>query len=148
MIGNRVWTLSQDDSHVICQQHPLGQDSPTSQGGKSKGTNSKNNSRSHPAASRTKANEGEKNTETFLSDEKTEVLMNDYFQLDVPLGKMYALWSKADKNFASVSPQFPGVRMLNQDPVENVFSFICSSNNNIQRYSSHLCNKNVQLVKL
>ena len=49
---------------------------------------------------------------------------------------MYALWSKADSNFAAVSPQFPGVRMLNQDPVENVFSFICSSNNNIQRYGN------------
>ncbi|XP_069979165.1 N-glycosylase/DNA lyase [Penaeus vannamei] len=133
MIGNRVWTLSQDDSHIFCHQHPLGQDSPTPQEEKNKRTNSRNRSRSHCAANTTKTSERGNNTETFLSTEKIEPLMNDYFQLDVSLEKMYALWSKADQNFAHVSPQFPGVRMLNQDPVENVFSFICSSNNNIQR---------------
>lgn len=143
MIGNRVWTLSQDDSHIFCHQHPLGQDSPTPQEEKTKRTNSRNRSRSHCAANTTKTSERGNNTETFLSTEKIEPLMNDYFQLDVSLEKMYALWSKADQNFAHVSPQFPGVRMLNQDPVENVFSFICSSNNNIQRYNSYLCDRDI-----
>ncbi|KAK7075346.1 8-oxoguanine glycosylase ogg1, partial [Halocaridina rubra] len=64
--------------------------------------------------------------------EKKDTILKDYFQLGVPLAEMYTKWSKADRNFAAVSPHFPGVRMLNQDPVENVFSFICSSNNNIQ----------------
>jgi N-glycosylase/DNA lyase len=46
---------------------------------------------------------------------------------------MYDDWAKVDPVFDGVREQFAGVRMLRQDPVENVFSFICSSNNNIQR---------------
>lgn len=42
-----------------------------------------------------------------------------------------------------------GIRMLRQDPVENLFSFICSSNNNISRISqmiSKLCSHYGDLV--
>ncbi|KAF9538120.1 8-oxoguanine glycosylase ogg1 [Mortierella hygrophila] len=59
--------------------------------------------------------------------------MRDYFQLDVPLTELYTKWSATDKNFKAKAPFFPGVRMLRQDPVENLFCFICSSNNNISR---------------
>jgi len=31
------------------------------------------------------------------------------------------------------APKFMGVRMLRQDPWENLISFICSTNNNISR---------------
>ena len=54
--------------------------------------------------------------------------------MNVSLKNLYQQWSQNDENFAKKCPNFPGVRMLDQDPVENVFSFICSSNNNIQRY--------------
>lgn len=64
-----------------------------------------------------------------------EALLRDYFQLDVNLAELYAKWSKADPNFRSVASHFTGVRILRQDPVENLFSFICSSNNNISRIS-------------
>lgn len=64
---------------------------------------------------------------------RDEEFLRDYFQLDVSLEKLYAEWSQADPNFLKVAKDFQGVRMLRQDPVENVFSFICSSNNNIQR---------------
>ncbi|XP_040576903.1 N-glycosylase/DNA lyase [Lepeophtheirus salmonis] len=72
---------------------------------------------------------------------KGEVLENsqqlqDYFQLNVKLDPLYKEWSKVDKQFSKVAKHYPGVRMLRQDPVENVFSFICSSNNNIKRISS------------
>ncbi|XP_064649371.1 N-glycosylase/DNA lyase-like isoform X1 [Lineus longissimus] len=72
-------------------------------------------------------------------DDASSVLNNsilrDYFQLDVDLKALYSQWSAADKNFQQVASDFPGVRMLRQDPVENLFSFICSSNNHISRIS-------------
>jgi N-glycosylase/DNA lyase len=62
-----------------------------------------------------------------------ESILKTYFQWDVELETLYSQWSKADANFKKVASDYQGVRMLRQDPVENLFSFICSSNNNIQR---------------
>lgn len=62
--------------------------------------------------------------------------IRDYFQLDrVSLQQCYQRWSKIDPNFAKKSVNFQGIRMLRQDPWENLISFICSSNNNISRIS-------------
>ncbi|KAL9559785.1 hypothetical protein MBANPS3_000260 [Mucor bainieri] len=62
--------------------------------------------------------------------------IRDYFQLDrVSLQDCYQRWSKIDPNFAKKSVNFQGIRMLRQDPWENLISFICSSNNNISRIS-------------
>ncbi|XP_014674304.1 PREDICTED: N-glycosylase/DNA lyase-like isoform X1 [Priapulus caudatus] len=66
-------------------------------------------------------------------DDGSENILRDYFQLDIDVERLYERWSDADENFARVAPRFIGVRMLRQDPVENLFSFICSSNNNIAR---------------
>ena len=70
----------------------------------------------------------------YVGQEKSEAVLKDYFRLDFSLEKLYNDWKNADSNFRSVCSEFTGVRMLNQDPVENVFSFICSSNNNIKRW--------------
>ncbi|KAJ6547656.1 DNA glycosylase [Mycena capillaripes] len=64
---------------------------------------------------------------------ETLVWLKDYFQLDVDLQKLYAEWATRDKVFSSVEARFAGIRMLRQDPFENLISFICSSNNNIGR---------------
>jgi N-glycosylase/DNA lyase len=64
-----------------------------------------------------------------------DLILNDYFQLAVNLKELYSTWSEVDDNFKSVAEKFPGVRILRQDPVENLLSFICSSNNNISRIS-------------
>ncbi|XP_051873999.1 N-glycosylase/DNA lyase isoform X2 [Pristis pectinata] len=62
-------------------------------------------------------------------------ILSDYFQLHVRLSDLYSHWTQADKHFAQVAQDFPGVRVLRQDPTECLFSFICSSNNHISRIS-------------
>nr|AAI29497.1 Zgc:158858 [Danio rerio] len=66
-------------------------------------------------------------------DKKEEELLRDYFQLDVKLGDLYKNWSTVDPHFKHTANIFTGVRLLRQDPVECLFSFICSSNNYISR---------------
>ena len=61
--------------------------------------------------------------------------LGDYFQLNVKLKDLYETWCLRDPAFKKVSEIFSGVRILRQDPTENLFSFICSSNNHISRIS-------------
>ena len=63
-------------------------------------------------------------------------ILEDYFQLGVDVDALYHQWSHADPYFRRTAADFWGIRILRQDPVENLFSFICSSNNNISRISS------------
>lgn len=62
----------------------------------------------------------------------------DYFQLDTPLEPLYSSWSENDERLSKIAPVIPGVRIIRQDPVECLFSFICSSNNNIPRITKML----------
>lgn len=63
-----------------------------------------------------------------------ESLLSDYLRLNENLEELYSDWSSRDPNFKNSAEKFFGIRMLKQDPVENIFSFICSTNNNIFRY--------------
>lgn len=65
-----------------------------------------------------------------------EQLLKSYFRLEVNLEQHYAAWSASHKHFQAGSECVPAVRLLNQEPVENLFSFICSQNNNISRCKS------------
>ncbi|KAH9901578.1 DNA glycosylase [Cubamyces lactineus] len=64
---------------------------------------------------------------------ETLAWIKDYFQLDIDLVELYKQWSVADPVFHRLRDRFEGIRMLRQDPFENLISFICSSNNNIAR---------------
>ncbi|KAL4218951.1 8-oxoguanine glycosylase ogg1 [Mactra antiquata] len=70
------------------------------------------------------------------SSNDDERVLIDYFQLHVQLEDLYKEWAKVDKHFETISKDFSGIRMLRQNPVECLFSFICSSNNHISRISS------------
>ncbi|CAG8591737.1 16347_t:CDS:2 [Acaulospora morrowiae] len=93
----------------------------------------------------------EKQRQREIDQEYKEIheFLVDYFQLHVNLRERYDQWSLMDKHFARIANQFPGIRILRQDPVENVICFICSTNNNIARISQmieKLCRKYGQKV--
>ncbi|GAB0194494.1 N-glycosylase/DNA lyase isoform X1 [Grus americana] len=67
---------------------------------------------------------------------ETDRILRDYFQLDVGLPALYRKWGAADPLFREVADDFPGVRVLRQDPVECLLSFICTSNNHISRITA------------
>ncbi|XP_075370547.1 N-glycosylase/DNA lyase isoform X2 [Mycteria americana] len=67
---------------------------------------------------------------------ETDRILRDYFQLDVGLPALYRAWGAADPLFRKVAGDFPGVRVLRQDPVECLLSFICTSNNHISRIAA------------
>ena len=68
-------------------------------------------------------------------ENESMLFLKDYFQLDVDVISLYQQWSAADPYFRETAADFWGIRILRQDPVENLFSFICSSNNHITRIS-------------
>lgn len=69
--------------------------------------------------------------------ENSQVLetIQDYFNLDIKIQDLYKNWSLKDSNFSKNAVGFEGIRILRQDPWENLVSFICSTNNNIKRIS-------------
>jgi len=70
-----------------------------------------------------------------IGPEKIKIMLHDYFQLNYKLEDLYRQWSRADEHLSKCCQQYKGFRILRQDPVENVFSFICATNNNIKRIS-------------
>nr|XP_014428761.2 N-glycosylase/DNA lyase [Pelodiscus sinensis] len=64
---------------------------------------------------------------------EAQQILRDYFQLDVDLAALYQAWGTVDPHFRQVAANFPGIRVLRQDPVECLFSFLCTSNNHLAR---------------
>lgn len=67
-------------------------------------------------------------------------VLYDYFRLEIEIEQKYKEWAERDKNFSLKMKNMTGIRMLRQDPIETIFSFICSSNNHISRISKMVCN--------
>lgn len=65
----------------------------------------------------------------------TKSILEEYFQLNYLLKDLYRDWSERDPHLSECCKQYKGFRILRQDPVENIFSFICATNNNIKRIS-------------
>ena len=53
---------------------------------------------------------------------ETLAWIRDYFQLDIDLVDLYSQWSSADPIFKRIQGRFEGIRMLRQDPFENLIS--------------------------
>ncbi|KTW29267.1 hypothetical protein T552_01222 [Pneumocystis carinii B80] len=78
------------------------------------------------------------------NEENNREFLIDYFNLSICLSDLYKEWSFRDENFRKQGERFKGIRIMRQDPWENLICFICSSNNNINRISSmieKLCHK-------
>lgn len=63
-------------------------------------------------------------SKTSQLESETLAWLNDYFQLDVDLVKLYDEWSERDAVFARFRERFEGIRMLRQDPWENLISCV------------------------
>ncbi|KAH7681070.1 N-glycosylase/DNA lyase protein [Dioscorea alata] len=60
--------------------------------------------------------------------------LREYLNLDVSLADLWHGFTDADERFADLARRFGGgARVLRQDPLECLFQFLCSSNNNIGR---------------
>ena len=60
--------------------------------------------------------------------------VRSYLNLDVKLAQLHKQFADADAaRFAPLLPFVRGARVLRQPPAECLFSFICSSNNNVKR---------------
>ncbi|XP_017561243.1 N-glycosylase/DNA lyase isoform X1 [Pygocentrus nattereri] len=146
VMGGRVWTLTQTEDTLWYHVY-------SSQGGPGLVNGQKRKAGLGPQCSgkRLKGMKDVKeeddelglDTVSSVQVEKEEKLLRDYFQLSVKLVDLYKEWSSADQHFNHTGSIFTGVRMLRQDPVECLFSFICSSNNHISRIQGmveRLCN--------
>lgn len=77
-----------------------------------------------------------RNDGLLYAEDYYKSLLRSYLRLDVDLNKYYEQWSAAHRHFREEATRFYAIRMLDQEPVENLFSFICSQNNHISRISS------------
>lgn len=65
-----------------------------------------------------------------------DVLIRDYFRLDIDLEKLYRDFTQADGRIVEAIERFKGLRVLRQEPEETLLSFICSAANSVPRISA------------
>jgi 3-methyladenine DNA glycosylase/8-oxoguanine DNA glycosylase len=62
--------------------------------------------------------------ETAASIPAVRDALHDLFHLDTPLAPLVAGWAAADARLQGIALSLPGLRVLRQEPVECLFSFI------------------------
>ncbi|PSN32041.1 hypothetical protein C0J52_23774 [Blattella germanica] len=144
VFAKRIWIISQDEDNIlyrvktnlvsdntdVCENIKLIESKKLTQETNGRKKKGKNKHLCEKVDSEENINGSEISSGMKLEDS----LLRQYFRLDVSLEEKYAQWSKSDPHFKEASKKFTGIRILAQDPVENVFSFICSSNNHISRF--------------
>lgn len=131
VMANCVWHLRQDENHLKYQI--LGEL-------KTKDPNQYNEVRLKVPPPISKPRNKSKDSEPLHHDNYYESLLRAYFRMDESLTDYYQEWSAAHKHFKQQSDKFYAIRVLDQDPIENLFSFICSQNNHISRLIEILSN--------
>ncbi|GAB1607694.1 N-glycosylase/DNA lyase-like, partial [Argonauta hians] len=117
VFGSKLWHLKREDSSSSSSS------SSSSNNNNNSSNNNNNNNVMYQASSG--------------NQRECEQELRNYFQLDISVKDLYKQWRQADPVFEQmVGTKLQGIRVLRQDPVENLFSFICSSNNNIDRITS------------
>lgn len=58
----------------------------------------------------------------LVRDAETLEWLKDYFQLDIDLVDLYKQWADKDKVFTKFQDRFEGIRILRQNPWENLIS--------------------------
>lgn len=76
--------------------------------------------------------------ETAKRDAETLEWINDYFQLDIDLKELYLTWSKRDPVFLGLQERFSGIRILRQDPWENLISYVTFASH-LPSYDDPIC---------
>jgi len=64
--------------------------------------------------------------------------VRDYFRMDVDLPALTAQFIDADPSIGPAAKAYPGLRILRQDPVECLFSFICSTASPLHRIRKNI----------
>lgn len=67
------------------------------------------------------------------SNVNLESYLIKYFSLDINLNEEFKKWKNILKTKSKISLDQPDIRIMNQELHECLFSYICSSNNNIKR---------------
>ncbi|ETV83411.1 hypothetical protein, variant 2 [Aphanomyces astaci] len=68
-----------------------------------------------------------------MAADSVDSQVRNYFRMEINLTQLYDTWKLPNDKHAAAFVALPGLRTLRQDPIECLFSFICSSNNNIAR---------------
>ncbi|KAH1167490.1 hypothetical protein KIL84_002973 [Mauremys mutica] len=130
VLAGRVWTLRQTEEQLWYTVH---EEEEEEEGSRTKAAGQELQPRGrdaggslHPEAPAMEASGG---ADSF----EAQQILHDYFQLDIGLAGLYQAWGTVDPHFRKVAASFPGVRVLRQDPVECLFSFLCTSNNHLVR---------------
>ncbi|XP_071992555.1 N-glycosylase/DNA lyase isoform X1 [Engystomops pustulosus] len=132
VLHGQVWTLTQKDGLLWYAVYP-NQGTPDNELEKRIGKRPAKRKLPPPVPDRIKQEIEEEKGSQPTDCKKDSKVLQDYFQLHVSLTELYSRWRETDKHFLKIAKDFPGIRVLRQDPVECLFSFICTSNNHISR---------------